>query len=415
MARICLITPFHISFQPRTLREADALFEAGHKVRVICRQTDEFLTGYDREIMESRKWRLQPVDLHRNGVNRNGWVVESVRSKLFHSLFSAGVKTVSTGARSYLKGFGQLRAVAMAEPADWFIAHTQSTLPIAAMAARHWSAKLGFDCEDLLAEMVTDPAEIVNLLQQHYLPLCNYVSVPSQSLGTRLGEKYTLRNLLVLYNVFPLRFAEALLSPSERPLNATVRLHWFGQTIGTGRGLEEAVESLGMIHDENFELHLRGRLTPAFRSRMEALSQRNKVMHKVFFHEPLPPQDLINSMDQFDVGLALDRPHHGNYSLTVTNKLFSYVLAGLAVAATDTSGHREVMGQMPTAGFIYDAANPRALGDGLRQWIVNRKALLAAQNAAWKAARERFCWDIEKEKLLSTFQPGKPSAVGAVN
>jgi glycosyltransferase involved in cell wall biosynthesis len=110
----------------------------------------------------------------------------------------------------------------------------------------------------------------------------------------------------------------------------------------------------------------------------------------------------------------LERPHHGNYSLAATNKLLSYVLAGLAVAATDTPGHREVMDQMPSAGFLYDAANPHGLADGLRQWIKNRNALLAAQNAAWKAARSKFCWDIEKEKLLSALQPAYQYAAGGV-
>jgi glycosyltransferase involved in cell wall biosynthesis len=308
-----------------------------------------------------------------------------------------------------------LKAIAITEPADWYIAHTQATLAIAAMAAVRWKAKLGFDCEDLLAEMGTDPRDIVSLLQRHYLPLCNYVSVPSECLGARLAETYTLPNLLVLYNVFPLNFAEALLSPNQRATNSALRLHWFGQTIGPGRGLEEAIESLGLIAHENFELHLRGRLTTAFRSKVEALSERNHIVNKVFFHEPVSPQNLINTMDQFDVGLALERQHHGNYSLAATNKLLSYVLAGLAVAATDTPGHREVMNQMPSAGFLYDAANPRDLAEGLRQWIENRAALLAAQNAAWKAARLKFCWDMEKEKLLSALQPAHQYAASAVH
>src|SRR5436189_147383 len=54
VARICLITANHVSFQPRSLREADSLFEAGHDVRVVCRQTDPILTQYDVEIMRTR-------------------------------------------------------------------------------------------------------------------------------------------------------------------------------------------------------------------------------------------------------------------------------------------------------------------------------------------------------------------------
>ena len=56
-------------------------------------------------------------------------------------------------------------------------------------------------------------------------------------------------------------------------------------------------------------------------------------------------------MEAFDVGLALERPENANYSRTVTNKLFSYLLAGLAVAASDTPGQRQVMSQVPNAGI----------------------------------------------------------------
>ena len=43
--------------------------------------------------------------------------------------------------------------------------------------------------------------------------------------------------------------------------------------------------------------------------------------------------ELIHTMTEFDIGLALERPDDSNYSLTVTNKIFSYFLAGLPVEA----------------------------------------------------------------------------------
>ena len=121
--------------------------------------------------------------------------------------------------------------------------------------------------------------------------------------------------------------------------------------------------------------------------------------------------DVIRNMEQFDVGLALERPDHGNYSLAATNKLFGYLLSGLAVAATDTPGHREVMEQIPSAGFLYHAGNPAALAAGLGNWIADRERLRAAQQCAWDAARVRFCWDKEKEKLLTLLTSAKSHIV----
>jgi len=132
----------------------------------------------------------------------------------------------------------------------------------------------------------------------------------------------------------------------------------------------------------------------------------------MFFLPPLEHDEVIRAMAPFDAGLALERPDHGNYSRTVTNKLFSYLLGGLAVAATDTPGQREVMSQIPAAGFLYPAGDARALAAGLLNWMRDRQSLRAAQQASWYAARSRFCWDREHEKFLALFaSPAPPELV----
>lgn len=404
MARICLITPHHISSQPRTLREADSLSEAGHEVRVVCRQTDTTSTGYDLRLMQSRSWTLQAVNLQRGSAYPSYWLAESLRSKMYQCLFDARVKSDRVAFRSYLKGFGQLLSLAVSEPADWFIAHTQSALPVAVAAARKWRARLGFDCEDLLSENGTDPADIVRLIQERFLPICDYVSAPSKCLGEILATTHGIEPPLVLYNVSPLSLANGLVAPRERLKGPVIRLHWFGQTIGTDRGIEEAIEALGMLADQPIELHLRGKITEASRLNLEKLACNHRVGEKLIFHPPVSPEDLVRTMDQFDIGLALERSAHGNYSLAATNKLLTYILSGLAVAASDTPGHRELMDQLPSVGFTYAAGNPRALADGLSSWTNNREQLVTAQEAAWTSGRQRFSWDIEKEKFLAVLE-----------
>jgi glycosyltransferase involved in cell wall biosynthesis len=403
MARICLITPHHVSFQPRTLREADSLHEAGHDVRVVCRQVDPFMTDSDGRLMRTRGWRLQAVDLRRHGPRRRAWLFESLNSELSLLLFRAGLKTSGVAARAYVRGGDSLASIAASEPADWFIAHTQAALPAAAAAARHGNAGLGFDCEDLLAEFDDASAEIVRRIEREYLPLCDYVSTPSRCVASRLEGDYKIGAPTVLYNVFPLHLAEGMLPPAERPLAPGLRLHWFGQTVGPGRGIEEAVEAIGLLQG-GVELHLRGRISEAYRSELERLARDKGGEGCVTFHPLVQHDELIRDMGSFDVGLALESPGHGNYSLTVTNKLFSYMLAGLAVAATDTPGQREVLEHAPSAGFLYPSGDVRGLADGLRRWLGDAEELRRARQAAWDAARERFCWDREMGKLLDILQ-----------
>jgi glycosyltransferase involved in cell wall biosynthesis len=382
------------------LREADSLAGAGYEVRVVSRQTDATLREHDRHLMEGRSWRLQTVKLYRNGDSSREWMIEAVRAKVFGRLFQGGLRTENITASAYVRGLRATVRMACTEKADWFIAHTHAALPIAATAAKHWKAKLGFDCEDLLAELDGEPREVVRSIERTYLSRCDYVSVPSQSIAERLVEQYGIQSPVVLYNVFPLKLAEALMSPGQRPASEVLRLHWFGQTIGEGRGLEEAIEGARLL-GARVQLHLRGRVTEEYRNRLEFLARRDGGSVELTFHLIVRHDELIRTMDQFDVGLALERPSSGGYARTVTNKFFSYMLAGLAIAATDTAGQREALSQTPGAGFSYPAGEPQTLADKLRHWIDDPGLLRAAQEASWNAARKRFCWEIEKEKFLS--------------
>lgn len=306
-------------------------------------------------------------------------------------------------ALGYAMAVPELRAQAAREPADWFIAHTQAALPAAAEAARHWHARLGFDCEDLLAYVEDERQEMVRTIEAQYIRSCDYVSAASETMAERLAADYGIAHPVVLYNVCPLAAAEGLTAPRKRFSRSPVRLHWFGQTIGPGRGIEEAIQAMAHLPDE-VELHLRGYRAQGFREKVDELGKSNDLGARIFFHPPTEHDELIGTLDEFDVGLALERPEHGNYARTVTNKVFSYMLGGLAIAATDTPGQREVLARVPAAGFLYPAGDLSALTRRLGEWVENRQRLRAAQQAAWDAARARFCWDIEKQKFLRLFE-----------
>jgi glycosyltransferase involved in cell wall biosynthesis len=406
--QICLIGVTHVSHNPRLLREADSLSAAGHSVRVVSPSFSPELERKDQRHLERRNWRHQKVNyvpLRFRGKARS-ILIRGRRRGASELYMRFGGRRLAE--YSYTTALPEQRRQATLEPADWFIAHAHGALPIAAAAARRWNARLGFDCEDLLSEHGTDPADIVRQIETTYLRDCDYVSAPSQGIADRLQRDYDIKPPVVLYNVFPLHLAKDMLSPAQRPSSLVVRLHWFSQTIGSGRGIEEAIEACGRLGD-GVELHLRGNPSVGFEAALEALALRHKVQLKL--HPQIEHDDLIRSMDQFDVGLALERAENVGAALTVSNKIGSYLLAGLAIAATDTPGQREILEQIPSTGFLYPAGHPDLLAAGLRRLIQNREALTAAQQAAWETARSRFCWDIEERKWLELLGSPRREAI----
>ena len=396
--RICLIGATHVCHNPRLIREADSLAEAGHDVRVICPSFTRALDQSGERQLARRRWRFQKVDylpLNFGGAVRSTFM--RGRRRLAFELHQklGGQRLAEYG---YATALREQRRQASLEPADWFIAHAHPALPVAASAARRWQARLGFDCEDLLSEHSGgDSPDIVRRIEKTHLPNCAYVSAPSELIADRLQHDYKIERPLVLYNVFPLSLAEGMLPPGHRPEGKILKLHWFSQTIGPGRGIEEAMEACGIL-GERVELHLRGKPSMGYDTVLLALAKQYNVNLKLY--SQIDHDDLIRSMDQFDVGLAMERTEIAGAALTVSNKVGSYLLAGLAIAATDTPGQRELLEQIPSAGFLYESGKPDLLAEGLQKWIESRDELKAAQQASWDAARRRFCWDIEKERFL---------------
>jgi glycosyltransferase involved in cell wall biosynthesis len=300
--------------------------------------------------------------------------------------------------RAYVAALTNLIKIAASEPTDWFVAHAHGALPVAARAAKRLGAKIAFDCEDLLAEANDAASEVVKLIEGRYLSKCEYISVPSEAMAAELKRKYGDLAVVVLYNFFPIKLGNGMrVSPFPAEGN-TIKLYWFSQTIGEGRGLEDALEAVGTIGDRA-ELHLRGKWASGYEEKFRKAAHTLKV--NLHVHPVIDHDELIQQMKEFDIGLALEPLANHNAALTQSNKIGSYFLGGLAIAATDTPGQREVLGKRSRAGFLYPPGRPEVLAAELKRWLDNPDELRAAQQASWELGRNRYCWDIEQHKFFA--------------
>ena len=71
----------------------------------------------------------------------------------------------------------------------------------------------------------------------------------------------------------------------------------------------------------------------------------------------VPNGELLSRISEHDIGLATEIPLIRNKDLTVSNKILHYLVAGLAVIATNTAGQREVAAQAPGGIFLYQSGN----------------------------------------------------------
>ena len=119
-------------------------------------------------------------------------------------------------------------------------------------------------------------------------------------------------------------------------------------------------------------------------------------------HRLVANDELLSRVAEHDIGFAGEMTYCGSRDLTVTNKILYYLLAGLAVVASDTVGQQEAAGQAPGAVSLYRSGDPRALAECINVLFNSPAGLARAKAAALQAAEQTFCWERQEESLLQS-------------
>jgi len=406
------VTGTSVAHNPRLVKEADALAAAGYRVRVVAFQSRGWVAERDRLLAAGRPWRHEPVSIVPATIAgrwRFWW--SRLRMHFFLRVLSRLSMARGIAERSFVRSYPELLAAALREPADLFIAHTPQALPVAAAAAAHFGAPLGFDAEDLHtgelppAAQGTRQQRLVAYVEGKYIERCAYISAPTDGIADELARLYGIPRPVVLHNVFPWAERAALDGETRDRRGPTLSLYWYSQVISLGRGIGDAIRAAGLL-TQPVQLHLRGTVDPSERAAIMALAQECGVADQLQLHPSAPPEELIARAAEHDVGLALEPglAHSLNNALTVSNKLFSYLLAGLAIAASDTPGQRAVLQTCPQAGALYQPGDYQALALALRGWQERPEGLADARRAALEAARSRWSWEHERQRFLEVVE-----------
>jgi hypothetical protein len=220
-----------------------------------------------------------------------------------------------------------------------------------------------------------------------------FLTAGSNAIAGEYAGQYRVHPITI-NNVFPLPARAPQLL--RREISAPLQLYWFSQTIGPGRGLEEAIEAMG-IADVLGTLTLRGRPIPSYMDALRALAAERAPRLRVLQVDPGPPDNMVDLAMGHDVGLALEQPTSLNRELCLTNKAFTYILAGLAVAFTDTRGQHDLAADLGEGAIRYSAGAVAVLAQSLRRWAIDPAALHSAKEASWRAAQRRWHWGHPQE------------------
>jgi len=383
------------------LKVADALAATGYRVRVVSARYIDWARRLDKDVRCTRTWEWDVVD-HGRSTAPSMWLRSGVRFRAA-GLLARALQPRHTPLLLVFNAWGRIHSellkAALRGPADLFYGGTSGGLAVAAMAGRRTGKPYALDLEDFHTGELEDGPEarfrhaLIERIERDVLPGAAFLTVAGAAMAAAYAHKYDVE-LIPVNNTFSLPSYTPNLSVNP---GGTLKLYWFSQTIGPKRGLEDVIHAAALAEIE-IEMHLRGNPARDYIESLTALAARLSSKTKVVVHRPVAPDSMVESCAGYDAGLAVESGFSCNNTVSVSNKLFTYLLAGLPVILTDTEGQRVLARDLGDAAFCYRTSDIPALAAGLRRWAEDKTLLLRAKVAAWNSAKRRWHWDHPLQK-----------------
>ncbi|HEY6654292.1 MAG TPA: glycosyltransferase family 4 protein [Solirubrobacterales bacterium] len=168
--------------------------------------------------------------------------------------------------------------------------------------------------------------------------------------------------------------------------------------LTSGRGLEVSIQALA--HVPGARLRLVGPSHDRYRAELGELARREGVADRVELAAAVPPERLLDAIRDASVGLVLIQPVCLSYRMSLPNKLFEYVAAGVPVLGSDLPS----IGRLINEHQIGLVAQPDQVGDIAAKLS---EMLQPSRNdefrLAVRAAADRLRWSSESRLLADTY------------
>jgi len=277
--------------------------------------------------------------------------------------------------------------------------HSLPVLPAAVFTRFLTRAKIIYDTHELETETMGSTAlrrSVGRILERLCVRWCSAIVVVNNSIGAWYRQRYPRARVVVVRNVPPRTFVPA--KPSSRlrdvcNIPADHLLFLYQGTLGAGRAVELLLDVFARAaHDRHVVFLGYGELEDD----VTAVAASHPNVH---FLPGVPPAELLEYTASADVGLCLIEDRCLSYYLSLPNKLFEYIVAGVPV----------VVSAFPEMSAIVDStgsgwAIPVRTEDVERLVRTLDRPEVDARAAAARAAGASIAWESEAVPLLDLYR-----------
>jgi glycosyltransferase involved in cell wall biosynthesis len=375
------------------LKAADAFVCAGYRVRVVSTKSTPWATAADDALRATRRWDWTVIDYDRV-TGRSLQLKTGVRVRAMQTIAKTiGPSSVpmSIAIRAYSRMHDELVRAVIAEPADLIYGGTTGALAAVAEAAAWLGVPYGIDFEDFHSgEHGGRDGDLVNTLanriERYVIRSATFATAGSPMIADAYRHAHGVRPLAI-HNTFSVAPDETAADSSD-----ALRLYWFSQTLGQGRGLDDVVRAAGEAR-EPIELHLRATPIPQYLDSLRRLQAAAAPNLRLVVHDASEPDDMVRLARAYDAGLSCEEPEVVNKRLCLGNKIFTYLAAGTPVILSRTPAQSALERDLAAAAFGYECGDISGLACVLRSLARDASLRWASRRAAKAAAARRWHWE----------------------
>jgi glycosyltransferase involved in cell wall biosynthesis len=377
--RLLLVTPAELTRDPRARRAASAARALGLGVVGLSGR----ISGEEPAPLEG----VQIVRVGKPGNTNEQWTTGAAERRLAAPLRELrGLYRLVRLARR-TRAFR--RAGTTIGRTDVVHANDLETLPAAARLARDLHSRLVYDAHELYTDFDPDPPRLANAvlarLERRLARDADAVVTVSEPIADELRRRLDVEPIVVL-NAPELDEREP---PQPEP--GALRAVYQG-AFGTGRPLEDLLDAIRRAPSVQLTLRVNRSSRDALLAVLPA-----ELADRIAVRDPVPPADVVTALHGHHVGLLFDRPLTRNAELSAPNKLFEYLMAGLAIVAPDLPGLRWLAEE--ELGVLFEPGSPASFGAALEAIASDPELLAKLRANARRAAVERYNAEAQRAGL----------------
>jgi glycogen synthase len=383
--KLVVVTPTELTRDPRARRAAVAAMAIGVDVVGLCPASSVEPTQLDGiDVIRSGSASSDAVRVRAIG--------ESLPSRRAVVRELRGVWRLGRLVRLTIE---LVRATRGMDRIDIVHANDLDSLPAAWRIARIHRARLVYDAHELYTSQEPNPPRIhryiTGILEGLLGRRADEVVTVNDPIADELQRRLRLRKRpLVVLNCPNVEDVPGLVG-RDGPLQVV-----YQGAMGPGRFTDDLLSAAELAPSIKLTLRVAGADLKALQARVD----ERQLEERVHVVPPVAPDVLVKSLVEFEVGVIINRPVTLNDELVLPNKLFEYLMAGLAVVAPELPALTPVLDGV---GATFRPGEPADLAATLIELAGDRDRLLGLRREARRRALSTYNAEVQAAVLQASW------------